>query len=147
MERHKTYSNFRFGWKPAILVFALAIFMMALPVAADAGGKGGDRNESGDHRGNKHGKKVTVMTRNIYLGADLGPALGAPTIPAAVDAGGVIWNEVLPTNFPERAVPLAEEIDESDADLVGLQEVALWRQQIPSDLAAPPTGPARPPPR
>ena len=98
----------------------------------------------GCHQGNKGGPKVTVMTRNIYLGADLGPALAAPDVPSAVDGGGVIWNELLSTNFPERAVPLAEEIDESDADLVGLQEVALWRQQIPSDLAAPPTGPGLP---
>jgi endonuclease/exonuclease/phosphatase family metal-dependent hydrolase len=75
-----------------------------------------------------------VMTRNVFLGADLGPALLATTLDGAIDGAGVILNEVDETNFPERAKPLAKEIAESEADLVGLQEVALWRQQIPSDL-------------
>jgi endonuclease/exonuclease/phosphatase family metal-dependent hydrolase len=80
------------------------------------------------------------MTPNHFHGADLSPALNATPLDGAVDGGGVIWNELISTNFPERAVPLAREIKQSGADLVGLQEVALWRQQIPSDLGAPPTG-------
>src|SRR5262245_17906743 len=104
--------------------------MTALPVAAGAK----------PDEGQKAGPKVTVMTRNVFLGADLGPALNATTLDGAVNAGGVILKEVDDTKFPERAVPLAKEIKDSNADLVGLQEVALWRQQIPSDLAAPPTG-------
>ena len=100
---------------------------LALPAAADARAKGGP--------------KITVMTRNLFLGADLSPAIGAPTIPQAIDGAGVIWNEVQSTKFAERALPLAREIKRSKADLVGLQEVALWRKQTPSDGGAPPVSP------
>jgi endonuclease/exonuclease/phosphatase family metal-dependent hydrolase len=85
--------------------------------------------------------KLTVMTRNVFLGADLGPAINATTIPQAIDGAGVIWNEMQSTRFPERAVPLAREIKRSRAHLVGLQEVALWRVQRPSDGGAPPISP------
>jgi endonuclease/exonuclease/phosphatase family metal-dependent hydrolase len=105
---------------------------MALPAVAAA--------KPDPHPG-KGGPKITVMTRNLFLGADLGPALAAPSIPEAIDGAGEIWNEFQATNFPERAVPLAREIKRTKPDLVGLQEVALWRQQTPSDGGAPPISP------
>jgi hypothetical protein len=106
----------------AVCVAALAALALLVPVVSDAAAAA------------KGGPKVTVMTRNVFLGADLGPALAATTLCGAIDGSGVILREVDQTNFPERAVPLAREIVRSKADLVGLQEVALWRQQTPSDL-------------
>jgi endonuclease/exonuclease/phosphatase family metal-dependent hydrolase len=81
-------------------------------------------------------KPVTVMTRNLYLGADLGPPLRAalaqpPGSPAqlialanGVHAARAIVDQ---TNFPVRARLLAAEIVATAPDLVALQEVALWR--------------------
>jgi hypothetical protein len=113
--------------KGALFAGALAVMAMAVPAMAEA----------------KKGKRptVTVMTRNVFLGADLSPAIGASTIPQAIDGAGQIWNEMQSTRFPDRAVPLAREIKRSKADLVGLQEVALWRKQTPSDGGAPPISP------
>jgi endonuclease/exonuclease/phosphatase family metal-dependent hydrolase len=125
-----TRSNLnRFGLR---LVVLLAATVLALPAVAWA---------KPDPTKGQGGPKVTVMTRNLFLGADLAPAIEAPSIPEAIDGAGEIWNEFQSTNFPERAVPLAREIERAKPDLVGLQEVALWRQQIPSDGGAPPLSP------
>jgi hypothetical protein len=75
----------------------------------------------------KKGVKFKTMTMNVYLGATLTPALQANNVNQAVDAGGEIANQVDRTNFPERAKALAAEILSKNPDLVGLQEVALWR--------------------
>jgi endonuclease/exonuclease/phosphatase family metal-dependent hydrolase len=71
--------------------------------------------------------KVGVMSRNVYLGADLGPAIRASSIQQFVNANGEILRNVDENNFPVRARGLAAEIISKSPDLVGLQEVALWR--------------------
>jgi endonuclease/exonuclease/phosphatase family metal-dependent hydrolase len=115
----------RLTGRSALAAAGLAIAAMALPVAAEA----------------KPGPKITVMTRNVFLGADLSPVIQAQGIAQAIDGAGTVWNEFQSTRFPDRALPLAREIKRSKADLVGLQEVALWRKQEPSDGGAPPISP------
>jgi endonuclease/exonuclease/phosphatase family metal-dependent hydrolase len=77
-------------------------------------------------------KVAKTMTRNLYLGADLTPAIGAPSLEALAAANGQILREVTANDFPTRAEGLADEIREQKPDLVGLQEVALWRTAPPS---------------
>jgi endonuclease/exonuclease/phosphatase family metal-dependent hydrolase len=64
--------------------------------------------------------ELNVVTRNLYLGGDIAPIIGAED---PVAAANEIWNEILHTNYPARAVHLAAEIARIEPDLVGLQEV------------------------
>lgn len=57
-----------------------------------------------------------VMTQNLYIGADLDRILQGES-PAAV------FQTALASNFPERAATFAEQVDNENPDLVGLQEV------------------------
>ncbi len=69
---------------------------------------------------------VTLMTRNLYLGADLRPlAVAAPGAPlhAAVDA---TLAHVVATGPTARMRLIAKEIAAAKPDLVGLQEVSVW---------------------
>src|SRR5712691_1071059 len=86
--------------------------------------------------------KVKVMTRNLYLGADLTPVIAATTPAEFLAAVSAVFAEVQATNFPERAKRLAVEIDKDKPLLIGLQEVAMWRSQFP-----PTSHPLRMPPQ
>lgn len=77
-------------------------------------------------------KDLTVMSRNIYLGADLLPlAVYGPdpaNEPAFSVAAGGVWSVVQATNYPLRARGLAAELKKYKPDVVGLQEAAVWRR-------------------
>jgi endonuclease/exonuclease/phosphatase family metal-dependent hydrolase len=83
---------------------------------------------------------VTVMSRNLYLGADLSPAIAAilsgdpSQVPPAVSQ---VWASVQATDFHVRAEALAAEIHAAEPDLVGLQEAVLWRSESPSNFSGP----------
>ncbi len=77
---------------------------------------------------------VHVMTRNLYLGTDLTPLLLLGSPDEIPDAVATLWSMAQATDFPSRAKVIADEIVTLAPDLVALQEVALYRRQVPSDF-------------
>lgn len=97
--------------------FALtAVVVAAVMVAGPAAGAPG-----------KPRHMLRVMTRNLYLGADLTMGLQATSLSKLNDAAGQIWKQVRQNDFRIRARGLAHEILATRPDLIGLQEAALWR--------------------
>jgi endonuclease/exonuclease/phosphatase family metal-dependent hydrolase len=72
-------------------------------------------------------RPVKTMSRNLYLGANLTPAVTALILPALILANYAVWQAVQATDFPARAQELADEIVDKDPHLIGLQEVATWK--------------------
>jgi hypothetical protein len=105
--------------------------VLSLVVGSSAGGSAETKP--------RHGKPLTAMTRNIYLGADINRPINAAlqaqaegkppqeVLVALGNATHVTRAIVDQTNFPVRSRLLAREIDRTEPDLIGLQEVALWR--------------------
>jgi len=124
-----------------LLAIAAALALM-LPASAFAGANhGNDQGKShhnGSHDNGRHrGSEVDVMTRNLYLGAVLDPAVEAGSPDELAAADGQILREVVANDFPTRAKGLASEILRTRPDLVGLQEVALWQSTPLSPTATP----------
>lgn len=67
---------------------------------------------------------ITVLSRNLYLGADVGVAL--ELIPDFSAAAQFMWEQVAATDFARRAPALAKEAIDADADVIGLQEATNW---------------------
>jgi endonuclease/exonuclease/phosphatase family metal-dependent hydrolase len=105
------------SWTRRALACALALTAVLAPAAvADAA----QRNKPVD---------VTVMTRNIYLGGNLLPPVAAPDRAEFERRAGALWAEVQGTDFVgTRAALLAREVKRTRPDLIGLQEVALYRR-------------------
>jgi endonuclease/exonuclease/phosphatase family metal-dependent hydrolase len=105
------------SWIRGALVCALMLSLVLVPTAA------------ADAAQRKKPVDVTVMTRNIYLGGDIFRPIGSQDIAEFERRAGELWAEVQSTDFVgTRAALLAREIRRTKPDLIGLQEVALWRR-------------------
>jgi endonuclease/exonuclease/phosphatase family metal-dependent hydrolase len=121
------------------LALACGVLALALPLSMPSGAaEGGGGKLAGDI------ERVTVMTRNIYIGADLTPLTQARDEAELESAAADLLEEVVRTDFASRAVLLADEIARAKPDLVGLQEAVHYRfdRQDP-DGSGPFDGPAR----
>jgi len=123
--------------RSGMLLCLVAALVLALPAAAGAKAEhpsGHEANHHGKGKSQDRGKghEAKVMTRNLYLGADLGPPIGAKSLAEFTELNGQVLREVTANDFPVRAKGLAQEILKKKPDLVGLQEVALWRTGPPS---------------
>lgn len=132
------------------LIFVVAALVLALvgtlaisstsPLQAEAKlSKKAKAKKKAKKEARKQRGVVGIMTRNLYLGADLGAAIRASSTDDFINKNGQILRDVDTNNFKVRAKALAKEIKRKSPDLVGLQEVALWRTG-PVDLSAPLTG-------
>src|SRR5712691_10133020 len=79
-------------------------------------------------------KTITVMTRNLYLGANLDPIVHATSQSAAFQAVQAGWEQVQANDFPTRANGIADEIARAKPDFVGFQELVLYGTKTLSDV-------------
>ena len=107
---------------------SIAAALTILCVAAVISTLAGRESASGNQR------TLTVMTRNLYLGGDINRPIraafgrsGEEGVLALGHANHELREVVDRTDFRTRSKLLAEEIAAAQPDLLGLQEVALWR--------------------
>jgi endonuclease/exonuclease/phosphatase family metal-dependent hydrolase len=112
----------------AALLAACAALPLTVPAVASAGSSSRDRD-------------VKVMTRNLYLGADLIPLATQPDQATFEQAAAARFQTVLRNDFPTRAKSIAREIRRHRPDLIGLQEAARWLRG-PDGVKDGPTTPA-----
>ena len=79
-------------------------------------------------------RPITVYTRNLYLGSEITPLVAIPSPEAIPGVAATLWANIQASDFPERAKVLADEIVALAPDLVALQEVTLYRRQLPGDF-------------
>src|SRR4051812_11871646 len=103
---------FKPGNLGARLIVACALLSLAVPAAASADSS----------------RDVKVMTRNLYLGADLIPLASAQNRDEFEQAAAQRFQTVLKNDFPTRAKGIAAEIAKNKPDLVGVQEAAVWKR-------------------
>ena len=72
-------------------------------------------------------RPLTVMTRNMFIGTDFAPILGATSFDGFLVAVANAYLDVQQSNIPERAAAVADEIQAKQPHLIGLQEVSIWR--------------------
>jgi endonuclease/exonuclease/phosphatase family metal-dependent hydrolase len=81
-------------------------------------------------------RKIKVMTYNMYPGTEFTGIFQSQSPQELVLEVGEAFTDVSFSNVPERIDAIAQQIANDQPDVVGLQEVALWRYGYPQDPAS-----------
>lgn len=114
-------------WRALTVTLVVLLGLASAGIASAAPGKGMAGPPAGKPAAASQaqgGPPVTVMTRNIYLGSELGGLFAAGSPGELVAAASQVWANVLASDFPGRAEVLAAEVAEHRPLLIGLQEVS-----------------------
>lgn len=109
----------------ALIVLGCDAQQVAGPVAP--GGAGVDAARSAADEPGNGTLGITALAWNVYVGAEVERVLQAQTPDQAVAIATQEWANVRATNFPARAGGIAADIAARRPELVGLEEVALYR--------------------
>lgn len=120
----------------SLALAAIAFFAACAPDAAVGPDTTPSLTRVPEHSNAGGRKDVTVMTRNLYLGASLDGVIGARSLEEAIVNATIVWGRVQASDIPGRMARIADEIAVAGPELVGLQEVSLWRIG-PADSPAP----------
>ena len=83
--------------------------------------------------GTSEPEPLTVMTYNVYVGADMIPLLGITNLVEVPKAVAGLYDTVIASDFAGRAAGIASTIKVHQPHLIGLQEISLIRTQTPGD--------------
>lgn len=72
-------------------------------------------------------RRFTVMTYNVYLGANLQPLFGVQDPRELIARAAAVFAHLDRVNFNVRAVAIARQIIENQPDVVALQEASPWQ--------------------
>ena len=84
---------------------------------------------------NESERQLKVMTYNMYPGTEFSGIFLSQSPQELVFEVGEAFTDAQASNVPERIDEIADQIASGQPDIVGLQEVALWRFGFPQDPA------------
>jgi endonuclease/exonuclease/phosphatase family metal-dependent hydrolase len=110
----------------AIMLAAIGAAVLISTTAGLAGSHPSDQSQAATI---EKDRTLTVMTRNVYHGidAELAQAAAAPNFDKFKEAATAVYYGYHERDFPARAALLADEIEATQPDVIGLQEAVIVR--------------------
>ena len=107
------------------LVLALPLLAaLAFGACDEAVPTGPESASFASQRGGSPG--LGVMSWNVYVGADLTQLLAVGSLEDVPCAVYGVWQDVIATDFPSRAVAIADQIEAARPHVIGLNEVSTF---------------------